>query len=268
MPGNGARLDSALAFYNDRAGNHGGFAAASMLAASYRPASSLGLVARVGMVNNNPPGASPSGTSITNPLFGGLYSLKLENDFRVAFSLGLTAPIGSGGGNSPDASKAAANAAGVLARSAMDNALFAVNYLTVIPGIDFAWIKGGFTLQAEATLLQLMRTRGEKVDMDSSCTNLTSGAFAGYFFAPWLALETELRYQRWLVNDSLKTAGNPAKQNLSFAVGPRFTFKVDNVTLKPGLAYAQGLVGPIAESGYASATNSDRIVYVDLPIAF
>ena len=50
--------------------------------------------------------------------------------------------------------------AGISARSAMDNALFAVDYWTVIGGLGLARITPGSTLQAEVTVLQLTRARG------------------------------------------------------------------------------------------------------------
>jgi len=44
--------------------------------------------------------------------------------------------------------------------------------------------------------------------------------------------------------------------------------KVGDFTMKPGIAYAQGLSGAIAESGYTYAYNSDKIIFVDFPISF
>ena len=49
--------------------------------------------------------------------------------------LGVTVPIGQGGDKAAAMdSTAAAAGAGINARSAMDNALFAVNFMTVFPG--------------------------------------------------------------------------------------------------------------------------------------
>src|SRR3954451_7740636 len=47
------RLDSAFASYNDKNGNSGGLAIASVITGSYKLASDLAVLARVGMVNNN-----------------------------------------------------------------------------------------------------------------------------------------------------------------------------------------------------------------------
>jgi hypothetical protein len=38
--------------------------------------------------------------------------------------------------------------------------------------------------------------------------------------------------------------------------------------MRPALAYAQGLVGPISGPGFTSGTHSDRIVLLDFPIFF
>lgn len=268
IPGTGARFDSALAFYDDKNGNSGGAAIASMLGGFYKLSPELALSIKLGFVNNNPPANAPGATSFVNPLFGGIYSFKLPSDFRLAFFLGLTAPIGTGGGNYPDPAIQSANSAGILARSAMDNALFAVNYFTVIPGVDFAYIAHSFTVQLEATLLQLTRVRGEQIDKDPSRTNFTSGIAVGYAFTSLVFFESELRYQRWLENQTVSASASPATENLSFAVGPRFQFKAGSMTLKPGLAYAQGISGPMARGGYTYPTNSDRIIFLDFPVSF
>ncbi len=268
IPSTGARFDSAIAFYDDKNGNSGGTAIASMLGGAYKLLPELALSVRLGFVNNNPPASAPSATSFVNPLLGGLYSLKLSDDFRLAFFLGMTAPIGSGGGNYPDPAVQAANSAGILARSAMDNALFAVNYFTVIPGVDLAYVAHGFTVQLEATLLQLTRVRGEQIDKDPSRTNFTSGVGIGYAISPEISFGSELRYQRWLDNQTVSASTSPATENLSFAVGPRFQFKAGDLTLKPGIAYAQGISGPMARGGYTYPTNSDKIVFFDFPVSF
>ena len=77
----------------------------------------------------------PQGTVVTNPAFGATYGLKLGRDFRLGFFLGLTAPVGMGGGDKPNPDAAAVIKLGVPARSAMDNAMFAVNDFTVFPGV-------------------------------------------------------------------------------------------------------------------------------------
>lgn len=268
IPANVARLDSALSFYDNAAGKSGGFAAASILTGAYKLDPNFALLARLGMTNNAPPGTAAGATTFTNPLLAGLYSFKFGDGFRAAGFLGVTVPIGTGGGNSPDAAQTLANQTGILARSAMDNALFAVNYMTVSPGVDIAYIANNWTVQAEATLLQLMRVGGEQVDLDSARTNFTAGLTIGYAFPPTVALLGELRYQRWLNNNTVETRPSPPIENLSFAVGPRFTFKIESVTLRPGIAYAQGLAGPMGKSGYTYPVNNFSVVFVDLPIIF
>lgn len=266
--GNVIRLDTAFAMYSDRNGNSGGLATAGVLTGAYKLMPDIALLARFGIVQNTPPAGGLGATSITNPLIGGVYSISLPSDLRLGLFLGMTLPVGMGGGNTPISAVQSANAAGLLARSAMDNALFAVNYLTVIPGVGLAYIAHDLTVQVEATLLQLIRTRGELVDTDTARTNLTAGLALGYAFTPIVAAMGELRYQRWLSNQTVAGAAHPATENLSFAIGPRFTFKVGTFTFKPGIAYAQGLAGPMANGTYTSATNSDKVVYLDLPMIF
>jgi len=152
MPATAIRLDSAIAFYDDNSGNSGGTVEATVLTGTYKFFSHLTGIIRLPMVIDDPPANGQSGVSFANPLIGATYSLTMPSDFRLAFSLGMTIPVGMGSGDSPDASVQSANAAAVLARSAMDNSLFAVNYLTVIPGVDIAYIGNRMTIQGEATL--------------------------------------------------------------------------------------------------------------------
>ena len=73
------------------------------------------------------------------------------------------------------------------ARAQLDNALFAVNDLALIPGFGAAYVSGGLTVQVEITLLQLMRVRGEAAQPEASKTNMTTGLHGGYFFLPQLS---------------------------------------------------------------------------------
>ena len=268
MAANVARLDSAVAFYSDKNGNTGGLSVASVFTGAYKLIPDLAILTRVGMVKNAPPESASGATSFLNPLLGVLYSRSLSSEFRIGLFLGFTVPVGSGGGNTPDLSVQASHSAGVLARSAMDNALFVTNYLAVIPGLDLAYISNGLTVQMEATLLQLTRVRGEQIDKDTSRTNFTSGVAVGYSFAPLVSVMGELRYQRWLSNATVSAAASPAIDNLSFAIGPRFNAQIGTTTFKPGIAYAQGLSGPMANGNYTYPTHSDRVIFIDVPVAF
>jgi hypothetical protein len=156
------RSDTTLAFHENPTSGESGSTVASMLLGSYKLTDAFAPLVRLGVVQNGPPDApmSPgSALHLINPVVGGTYMLKLSTDFRLAFFLGLTVPVGGGGGDSPDPANATANGAGILTRSAMDNAMFAVNYFTVFPGVGLAYVNHGFTVQVEATLLQLLRVR-------------------------------------------------------------------------------------------------------------
>jgi hypothetical protein len=259
------RSDTAFAFY--KPATEGGSTVASMLAGTYKLTPEFAPLIRLGVVSNSPPSGpmSPgSGFSFINPVLGGTYLLKLNPDFRLAFFLGLTLPIGMGGGSMPEAKVAAANAAGATARSAMDNAMFAVDYFAVFPGVGFAYVNHGFTAQVEVTLFELGRVRGKGTPpgADSSRTNLTTGLHAGYFFIPQFSAGAELRYQRWLSTPALVKANSKARDNLTMAIGVRAHFKLsETVWLRPGVAYARGLDDPMAKSKY-------NIVQLDVPVSF
>ncbi len=258
--GNVVRSDTAVAMTTGADGSSG-TTVASMLLVSYKVLPNFAPLVRVGYVNNNPSGDAAAGQSLVNPVVGGTYTFVLSPELKLGAFLGVAVPVGMGGGNTPDAPTAAAARSGILARSAMDNAMFAVNDLTVFPGVDLSYQKAGFTVQAEATVLQLTRVRGEDVQADASKTNFTSGLHVGYFFHPMFSLGGEVRHQRWIVPPAA-AKGTPAMHNTTAAVGPRFHFKLgDGYWLRPGIAYATGFDKPMTASRY-------QIVQVDLPLAF
>ncbi len=206
-------------------------------------------------------GKDPSGSGFSNPLLGINYLKPLGHGWRLSVFLATAIPIGSGGGDSPNTGAAAAMAAAIPARSAMDNALFAVNYWTVIGGVGLARITPVLTLQAEATVLQLTRARGPETQ-DGSRTNLTAGVHAGHFFSPRVSVGAELRWQRWMTNAAPVVKDAAAREQLTFAIGPRVHFRVaGRHWLRPGVSYTRALDDPMARKGY-------DIVQLDVPFAF
>lgn len=279
---NVVRSDTAFAFYKDNAGKESGSTVASMLLASYKVTDEFAPMVRVGVVSNSPPSSVmaagkpvDSAVNFINPVLGGTYAIKPAKPLRLAFFLGLAIPVGSGGGDDAKPESTTANAAGIRARSAMDNAMFAVNDFTVFPGVDFAYVAGGFTAQIEATLLQLTRVKGDKQpamgapkNPDKSKTNFTMGVHVGYFLAPFLSVGMEWRHQRWLSTpksveaDEASMTPQGSRDTSTFAVGPRFHFKLsDSVWFRPGVAYAMATDKPLEKADY-------KIVQLDLPIAF
>lgn len=267
------RSDTSLAFYENAASQRG-TTVASLLTAAYRipgtgPATAgLAPFVRVAFVADSPPQGrgAKSGATLVNPLVGAAYAFKLERGFRLNAFLGATIPIGGGGGDTPDVRAANARSKGLNARAQLENALFAVNDFTLVPGFGAAWVGGGLTVQAELTLLQLMRVRGDAVQKESMKTNFTSGLHVGYFVLPQLSIGTELRYQRWLKAPLAVDADttHASRDTLSFAVGPRVHIKLGEVGwLRPGIAYQRGLDKPLA-----AATPNYHIVQFDLPLFF
>jgi hypothetical protein len=235
----------------------------SSLLASYKVTQSLAPLVRIAIARNDP-GMGESATSVSNPLVGATWGRPLGPAVKLAVFGGLALPLGTGGGNSPDAAMATANRSAMAARSAMDNALFAVNDLTPILGVDVAYVAGGFTVQAEATVLQLMRVRGDEAQPDSAKTNFTSGVHAGYFPLPWLSVGGELRYQRYLSTPAFVEADptGASRDNLSAAIGLRGHVALGGGRwLRPGVAYSRGLDDPMSGRSY-------DVVQVDVPFVF
>jgi hypothetical protein len=265
---NVVRSDTAIAMYEPEDAGSGGTTIASTLLASYKVTPEIAPLIRLGVVSNSPPEiggvTADSGFGFLNPILGGTWAFALAPNLKLALFLGVAIPIGSGGGNDPDlANRKALVPAGILARSAMDNAMFAMNYFTVFPGVDFAFVQSGFTAQAEVTFLQLTRIRGDDIDADSSRSNLTMGLHLGYFIIPALSVGADLRYQRWLASKTFLDDDNDTNDDTaSFAVGPRLHLKLsDTMWLRPGLAYARGIDDPMSADSY-------NILQIDVPVSF
>jgi hypothetical protein len=238
----------------------GGTTVATLLLASYKVTPDLSIVARGGFVDDSPPG-KPAASAFLNPVLGATYVVPLGSGFRLAPFFGVAFPLGNGGGNTPDPAVRGALSSGMLTRAAMDNALFAVNYLTPFPGLDLAWMKGGLTLQAEATVFELFRARGDLVDKDAARTNLTSGLHAGYFVIPELSIGAELRYQRWLKNPGIPES-DARRDNMTAAIGLRAHLKVaQGMWLRPGVAFVEPIDAPMTDQKY-------HVAQLDVPFAF
>jgi hypothetical protein len=241
------------------AGNSG-TTVVTLLLASYKVTPDLAVVLRGGFVNDSPP-LKDATSAFLNPALGATYVFKLGSGFRLAPFLGVALPLGNGGGNTPDPAVRAALGAGILTRASMDNALFGVNYLTPFPGIDFAWVSQNFTVQAEATLFELIRARGDLVDKDSTRTNFTSGLHVGYFIIPQLSVGGELRYQRWLKNSTM-AEDDARRDTATAAIGVRGHFKIsETMWIRPGLAFVQPIDAPMTEQSY-------HVAQLDVPFAF
>jgi hypothetical protein len=263
VPGTVVRLDETLAFFEDPASGASGETYVTSLIATYKAGPNVALVFRQMLVSNSAPsgGPDPSGSGFTNALLGANFSTPFGSGWRWTGFLASTIPFGSGGGDLPDAGAAAAISAGISARSAMDNSMFAVNYWTGIVGLGLARITPGLTLQAEVTLLQGFRVRGPETQ-DSSRTNFTAGLHVGLFFSPDVSFGAELRMQRWL-SDVAPVRGDPsARDQFTVGFGPRLHFKVgESSWIRPGISYSRALDDPMANKDY-------NILQIDLPYAF
>jgi hypothetical protein len=292
-PGTALRVDTSFATYTDPATHNDGSTIASMVLASYKVTPNLAPLVRIGFIQNNAGSTAVdatgkaikatyptvSGNATSNPLIGLTYGRKVD-EFRLAGFLAATIPIGGGGGGPPNPTMpgvAGAESQAVWARSAMDNAMFAVNYFTAIAGVDAAYVAHKLTVQAEATLFQLFRARGDNnlsASNDSTRTNSTFGLHVGYFVLPMLSLGGEARYQRWLSTPTTgaknATTGvvtsTPFPDNrldtMTVAIGPRFHFKIGkSIWCRPGVSYSKGVDRPLKDAGY-------DMFQVDVPVIF
>lgn len=250
-PGRVLRLDTVHARYQDAAGADGATTVATLLA-SRKVSQRAALLGRLGVVHNAPP-AAEAATVLTNLVIGGNWSPRPTAPLRVGFYLLTAWPTAGGGGDNPKPAAAAAIRSGVAARSAMDNALFAANDVVIFPGVELAFVRDGWTLQAEATVLQLWRVRGAAKQKDVRRTNLTTGLHVGRFLSPRVSLAAELRHQRWL-SDPVTVVANPkARDSSTVAFGARLHLPTGKSSwLRPGLAVAIPLDAPLSDADYVT----------------
>jgi hypothetical protein len=270
-PASVVRLDSTLAAYENAAGD-AGTTVASTLLVSHKLTPTLAPLVRAALVWNDSPGAATGGgVAVGNPILGAVYGRSFGHGvasapaWRYAALAAVAVPLGTGGDKPAgmDAT-AAAIGSGIRARAGLDNALFAVNYLTPLVGLDVAYVAGGLTVQAEVTVLQLFRVRNsdQMSGVDATRTNATAGIFAGYFFVPWLSGGLELRHQRWLSTPKLVTATPAARDTTTAAVGLRGHARLAHKQwLRPGVSYALGLDDPLMG-------EKAHLIQLDLPFAF
>ncbi len=239
----------------------------------YKPIRSvpdLGFYLRVAAVHDSPDGASGA-SGVSNPMLFALWSPELRPSLRLALFAGVAIPVGAGGGAAPDLTVRSAMTQGLWSRSAMDNALFSTNYLTLAPGVGVAWVRDGLTLQAEVTVLQLVRVRegfngavtpARSVDPDEMRTNLVLGAHVGYRVLPALTVSAELRYQRWLTTPAAVAADEALRHALTVGGGVRANIPLSaQYVFRPGVAYFHPLVGNMSRAGH-------RVIIVDLAFPF
>lgn len=232
-----------------------------LLLGSYEFTPGLAGLVRFGIVQSSPP-AGEGATVTSNILLGGVKAFKLTPDIRMAAFLGLVLPTGMGGGDKPDPVKKAAIGTAILARSAMDNAMFAINDMVFVPGFDVAYVAHKLTVQGEITFLQLMRARGERGQADGARTNFTAGLHVGYFIIPQLSIGAEIRHQRWLSTPAAVEKDDKLRETTSFAVGPRAHIKLGKkIWARPGLSYARGLDDPMK-------AKEHQIIQIDIPVLF
>jgi hypothetical protein len=265
------RTDTSFAFYDDPVNEQDGSTVASTLLASYKVTENISPMVRLGMVSNAPP-ATDGAAGFLNPVLGVTYATPLTPELRLALFFGTALPLGSGGGDTPDPDNVISNAAGIRARSAMDNAMFAVNDLVLFPGASIAYVAHGVTVQLEATVLELLRVRGKDavnaagapLNPDSARTNLTAGLHVGYFFMPELSGAIELRHQRWLSTPTAvkNDATDTVRDTTTVAIGPRVHFKVGEKSwIRPALSFAVALDDPLQRW-------ESRSVQLDIPVIF
>lgn len=266
------RSDTSFGAYQNTL-SQSGFAVVSELSGSWRipgtengPRTGLAPLVKFTVVNDSPPGTATGGFAFVNPLVGAWYAFDLGSGFRASTFLGVTVPVGMGGGNTPNKGELDARTVGPVIRAGVENPLFAVNDLSMLPGVDVAYVDHGLTLQLEATICELVRVRGAEAQLEASKTAFVGGAYAGYFLTKFLSVGAEFRIQWWLDPPFAVQNHKPNTSNdlTSLGVGPRFLFRAGpDVTIRPGIAYSRGFDPPMTPKA-----SNDSIVQLDIPVVF
>ncbi|HUQ06812.1 MAG TPA: hypothetical protein VM261_30120 [Kofleriaceae bacterium] len=271
---NSVRAESGAAVFNDANGNVN-IASTNAMSASYQLNARWAPMLRLGVLANDASGAARDGSTFANPMLGVTYKPTLD-DRDVALFAATTLPIGTGGGNEPDPVAAQANAASMTVRPS-DDAMFDVNYLTAMVGGDVAFAKHGFTAQAEATLQQSVRVRGDEsaASTDAARTRASLGAHVGAHLGSHVSLGGDLLYQRWLshpteldsMTDTRAPLADADMSALTMSLGLRVRFRVGPTSVQPGLSFTRGLdaTGPTAD---AMITNRTTAFTLDVPVLF
>lgn len=272
--GNLVQVDSVAAVFRDRQGNVD-IAHPTTLGVRYQLTDPWAPMIRLAFAGNNAPGAALDGSSFGNPLVGATYTRGIRTR-RLALFAAVALPVGSGGGNQPDARAARTNAAVVTARPA-DEPAFEVNYATAILGADVAYVNRGFTAQAEVTLLQSVRVRGDETaaGADAFRTRATLGAHVGGFLGRHLSVGADLEYRRWLSHPTMLDATTDPRfpsagedpSTLTASLGVRVHVHVGNASVSPGLSYTRGFDG-LAPHGPMTITKQTSAVAISIPVAF
>jgi len=271
---NVVQADSGAAAFRDPQGNID-IAETTALSASYQLGNHWAPMIRLGFVGNNAPGAALDGMSFGNPIAGATYTRSTNND-RLALFGALAIPVGSGGGDDFNPRAARTNAAAITARPA-DEAMFEVNYATAILGADVAYVKNGFTAQAEASVLQSVRARGgmTAAGADAFRTRATIGGHLGLFLGRHVSLGTDLEYRRWLSHPTMLDAmadprfpsADEEPGTLTASIGVRVHFHVGNASVRPGLSYTRGFDG-LALHGPMNITKQTNAITLAIPVLF
>ncbi len=253
---NVARIDAAIVSVK------GGGVIASTFMAGAKVTGDVGIYARGAFVRASPD-RGDSASALANPALFTLVGIPTPGTLKANVFAGVALPLGQGGGNTPDARKSLAVGSGIYARQAMDNALFAVNYLTPMVGGGVAHVANGLTLQAEVTVLQLFRARGGDLEKDSSRTNLTSGLHAGYaVLGPLLVVSAELHYQRWLSTPRAVDLDGTKREQATVGGGLRSNVALSgSVTARPGIGYFVPIDDPMKKAEY-------KAIVLDVPVTF
>lgn len=257
--GTGVRLDNSFALSKDMQ-SQGVFTDASVLGMSYKIRPGFAVAAKVGWVVNQP-ATGDSQTTVSNPAIGANFTVPFGNGIFLGAALSTTIPVGMGGGNTPNRPALVADRAGIFARSALDQALFSTNYLTIVPMVSAAWLGHGTTVQGTAALTQAIRTRGELVSTDAYQTGMGMGLHVGYFPIRPLSIGTELRYVVALTATPQVKMDPAMREQVSVAVGIRGHLAVGPSSIHPGLSYTRGIDAPMARASY-------NVIGVDLPVVF
>lgn len=211
----------------------------------------------VGVVDS--PNQQATNAALSNVGLASLLSPKLPDPMRLSIFIGVTLPTGTGRDDNTSGGWRTIRA-GAPARMAMDNSLFSPNHLAFATGADFALVRGGATLQLEATLFQQVRVSNSLEEPDDARTNLTMGVHAGFRIGP-ITPSVELHHQVFLTTPAVVARNSEARDQTSVGAGVRANLHASHVVLRPGLAAFVAIDEPLL-------SRSFTYFMLDMPVVF
>jgi hypothetical protein len=169
---------------------------------------------------------------------------RLSPELRAAAHLSLYLPFGSGQGSSTSGLEQRTRQEAQRTRMGVAAPIHLTNDFGIGAYGSFGWVHDGLVAQLELGLEPVFRTAGSG---DDAALAVTGAVHFAFFPLPQLSIGVDLSHHQWAAG---RPVGGSPDAITAIAAGLRAHFAIDSVVLRPGLAYAHALGGPIEQADY------------------